>query len=120
MAKAKPKSKKITKPIAKKSVKATKTTKKHSKINKNLGHIRYMDMKLYQEIIFLDAWFDGKYCIENVIPYYQPLIPAQQNNRHLFWCNFKISTTDNKEVEGQVPGQDSARKRQTARQSGMD
>jgi len=66
----------------------------HSRINKNFGFVRYADMKLYQEIILLDAWFDGKYCVENVIPYYKPLIPAQQHNRHLFWCNFKITTTD--------------------------
>ena len=66
----------------------------HSRINKNFGFIRYADMKLYQEIILLDAWFKGKYCIENVIPYYKPLIPAQQYNRNLFWANFKIQTTD--------------------------
>ena len=65
----------------------------HTRINKNFGFKRYADMKLYQEIIFLDTWFEGKYCVENVIPYYTPLIPAQQNNRHLFWTNFKIVTT---------------------------
>ena len=50
----------------------------------------YPDMKLYQEIILLDKWFKGKYVIENVIPYYDPLIPAQEIDRHLFWANFKI------------------------------
>jgi DNA (cytosine-5)-methyltransferase 1 len=50
----------------------------------------YPDMKLYQEIILLDKWFDGKYVIENVIPYYTPLIPAQEIDRHLFWANFKL------------------------------
>jgi len=65
----------------------------HTRINKNFGFIRYADMRLYQEIILLQNWFKGKYCIENVIPYYQPLIPAQQYHRHLFWCNFKIRTT---------------------------
>src|ERR1700747_3106612 len=34
----------------------------------------YPDMKLYEEIIFLDNLFDGKYCVENVVPYYEPLI----------------------------------------------
>lgn len=66
----------------------------HTRINKNFGFKRYADMKLYQEIIFLDTWFNGKYCVENVIPYYKPLIPAQQHHRHLFWCNFKIRTTN--------------------------
>lgn len=74
----------------------------HTRMNKNfaktkngIGQIdpRYPDMKLWQEIIFLDNFFDGKYCVENVIPYYRPLIPAQQRHRHLYWCNFKIRTT---------------------------
>ncbi|MFT6841816.1 MAG: DNA (cytosine-5)-methyltransferase 1 [Parvicella sp.] len=50
----------------------------------------YPDMKLYQEIILLSSWFKGKYAIENVIPYYEPLIPAETVDRHLFWANFKI------------------------------
>ena len=51
---------------------------------------RYPDMKLYQEIIFLENFFKGKYCVENVSPYYNPLIPAQKAGRHLIWSNFKI------------------------------
>lgn len=50
----------------------------------------YPDMTLYQEIIFLDNYFKGKYVVENVIPYYEPLIPAQKRDRHLYWCNFKL------------------------------
>jgi DNA (cytosine-5)-methyltransferase 1 len=50
----------------------------------------YPDMKLYQEIIFLQSHFKGKFCIENVIPYYTPLIPAQERGRHLYWTNFKL------------------------------
>ena len=34
-------------------------------------------MKLYEEIIFLDNYFKGKY-FENVIPYYEPLIAAKK------------------------------------------
>ena len=34
----------------------------------------YPDMNLYQEIIFLDKWFKGKYVVENVVSYYKPLI----------------------------------------------
>ena len=52
--------------------------------------LRYPDMRLYEEIIFLDNFFNGKYVVENVIPYYEPLIPAQKRNRHLYWCNFKL------------------------------
>jgi DNA (cytosine-5)-methyltransferase 1 len=52
----------------------------------------YSEMSLYQEIIFLDNFFEGKYCIENVIPYYEPLIPAQKRGRHLYWTNFTLPT----------------------------
>lgn len=50
----------------------------------------YPDLKLYEEIILLENYFDGKYCVENVIPYYKPLIPAQKRGRHLYWTNFKL------------------------------
>jgi DNA (cytosine-5)-methyltransferase 1 len=50
----------------------------------------YPDMKLYEEILFLENYFDGKYCVENVIPFYEPLIPAQKRGRHLYWTNFKL------------------------------
>ena len=48
----------------------------------------YPDLKLYEEIIFLDNFFNGKYVVENVTPYYEPLIPAQKRGRHLYWTNF--------------------------------
>lgn len=48
----------------------------------------FPDMNLYQEIIFLKHYFKGKWIVENVIPYYEPLIPAQKRGRHLYWCNF--------------------------------
>jgi DNA (cytosine-5)-methyltransferase 1 len=50
----------------------------------------YPEMTLYQEIIFLDNFYDGKYIVENVNPYYQPLIPAIKRGRHLYWCNFNL------------------------------
>jgi DNA (cytosine-5)-methyltransferase 1 len=50
----------------------------------------YPDLKLYEEIIFLDNYFNGKFVVENVIPYYEPLIPAQKRGRHLYWANFKL------------------------------
>lgn len=50
----------------------------------------YPDMKLYQEILFLDKWFNGKYVVENVIPYYEPLISAKKRGRHLYWTNFNL------------------------------
>jgi DNA (cytosine-5)-methyltransferase 1 len=51
----------------------------------------YPDMKLYQEILFLQHYYKtGKWCVENVIPYYEPLIQAQQRGRHLYWTNFNL------------------------------
>jgi len=55
----------------------------------------YPDLKLYEEIIFLDNYFDGKYCVENVTPYYEPLITAKKRGRHLYWTNFNLPTSLN-------------------------
>jgi len=57
----------------------------------------YPDPMLYQEIIFLNHHFRGKFAIENVIPYYQPLIPAVKIGRHLIWSNFRIGNLEIKE-----------------------
>ena len=51
---------------------------------------KYHEMTLYQEIILLQKWCKKKYVIENVIPYYEPLITAQKKGRHLYWTNFKL------------------------------
>ena len=62
-----------------------------TKINYNKGQEpEYPDMKLYQEIILLKYWFKGKFCIENVISYYTPLIHPRETRGHYFWCNFHI------------------------------
>jgi DNA (cytosine-5)-methyltransferase 1 len=51
----------------------------------------YPDLKLYEEILFLQHYFkNGKFIVENVIPYYEPLIPAQKRGRHLYWTNFVL------------------------------
>lgn len=53
---------------------------------------RYVDISLYQIIIFLKKYFKGAYVVENVIPYYQYLIePSNEIDRHAFWTNFDIS-----------------------------
>ncbi len=52
--------------------------------------MKYPDMKLYQEIIFLKTFYKGKYVVENVIPFYEPLIPANKRDRHLYWTNFNL------------------------------
>lgn len=70
----------------------------HSRFQTSMKTIRkmeYPDMKLYQEIIFLDNFYDGKYVVENVIPFYEPLVKAQQRGRHLYWCNFNLPNSIN-------------------------
>jgi DNA (cytosine-5)-methyltransferase 1 len=69
----------------------------HSSMRQNLA-VRfrgtppeYPDMKLYQEIIFLKHNFKGLWVVENVLPYYEALIPPTAIlQRHLFWSNFAI------------------------------
>lgn len=55
---------------------------------KNTTIAIYPDLKLYEEVLFLENYFEGKYCVENVIPYYEPLIAAKKIGRHLYWTNF--------------------------------
>jgi DNA (cytosine-5)-methyltransferase 1 len=50
----------------------------------------YPDMKLYEEIIFLEYHFSGKWVVENVNPYYKPLINPIIRERHHYWANFKF------------------------------
>lgn len=50
----------------------------------------YPDMNLYQEIIFLQHHFKGKYCVENVIPYYEPMLNPSKRGRHIYWTNFRL------------------------------
>lgn len=58
---------------------------------KGQGIFRFPDMKLYEEIIFLQFFFKGKWVVENVKSYYQPLIEPRFCGRHAFWSNFIIS-----------------------------
>jgi DNA (cytosine-5)-methyltransferase 1 len=48
----------------------------------------YPDMKLYEEIIFLEYHFKGKYVVENVNPYYEPMLNPKKRKRHHYWTNF--------------------------------
>lgn len=72
----------------------------HSRTRTMNKTIVYPDMVLYQEIILLREWFNGKWLVENVIPYYGPLIPPTQIiHRHSIWCNFRISPLEFKNLE---------------------
>ncbi|CAB4153455.1 AdoMet_MTases domain containing protein [uncultured Caudovirales phage] len=83
----------------------------HSKINisqytRESWKPHFPDMKLYEEILFLQHYFKGKFLVENVIPFYEPLIPAIKRGRHLYWSNFNLPNfkeRDAKIREWQLP-----------------
>ena len=52
---------------------------------------KYPDMKLYEEILLVKCYFKGKFCIENVIGFYEPLIKPHELANHYFWTNFHVS-----------------------------
>ena len=64
----------------------------HSRMMKATRHKTrwYPDMSLYQEIIFLQHFFKGYWVVENVIPYYEPLITGKTLGRHMYWSNFDV------------------------------
>ena len=55
----------------------------------------FPDMKLWQEIVFLKHHFKGKWVVENVIPYYEPMVRSTAViGRHLYWSNFPIPSQE--------------------------
>lgn len=74
----------------------------HSKMVKATRHkkARYPDMRLYEEIIFLKHFFNGKFVVENVVPYYGAMLNPKQVGRHLFWANFDFYAEDIKRPSG--------------------
>ena len=69
------------------------THSRMNRVNEGMGRqIKYPDMTLYQEIILLQHHFKGQFAVENVIPYYKPLIcPTIELHRHYFWTNFVVT-----------------------------
>lgn len=68
----------------------------HSRLRKAMigtrfgGKPIYPDMKLYEEILFLQGYFKGKWVVENVISWYDPLLKLYKMGRHYYWSNFNI------------------------------
>ena len=55
----------------------------------------YPDMTLWEIIIFLKNHSGSKWVVENVKPYYDPLIePSFCVGRHYFWSNFYVKVED--------------------------
>lgn len=60
--------------------------------------VKYPDMKLWQEIIFLKNFSVCPFVIENVKPYYPVFLqPDFEVHRHIFWSNFKVHIRNNEE-----------------------
>lgn len=71
----------------------------------------YPDMKLWQEIIFLQnyAKYNCKFVVENIKPFYTPFVrPSAEIHRHLFWSNARISNLEIKQevILGEVSEND--------------
>jgi DNA (cytosine-5)-methyltransferase 1 len=69
----------------------------HSQMRKNMSvgimgaKPLFPEMKLYEEIIFLQHYFKGYWVVENVKPYYEFLIqPSFTLGRHPYWSNFTV------------------------------
>lgn len=55
----------------------------------------YPNLGLYEEILFLQHYFNGNWVVENVTPFYKPLVePTIKIGRHLFWSNKFITQTN--------------------------
>lgn len=62
---------------------------------------KYPDLSLYEQIFFLQGHCSGKWIIENVVGYYEPLVKPYKIDRHYFWSNFPIPTRKFK-TEGRI------------------
>jgi len=60
----------------------------------------YPDFKLYEEIIFLKHNSKALWVVENVRPYYKPLIEPKNVGRHLFWSNFEFECEEVRQPKG--------------------
>jgi len=85
----------------------------HSRIRKmgaqkNLYPAIYPDFALWQEVTLLQHFHENKWIIENVVPYYTPIIEASfKLDRHCFWSNivvpykkFKPREKSHKDING--------------------
>ena len=75
----------------------------HTRMMKATRHRlrRYPDMALYQEILFCQHFVKVPWVVENVAPYYEPLIaPTARVGRHLFWSSAPFEVEDIKRPAG--------------------
>lgn len=63
---------------------------------------KYPDFRLYEEVVFLKQFFTGLWVVENVDPYYEPLMAPKKVGRHLFWSNFRIGLFQGPDFPGDL------------------
>jgi DNA (cytosine-5)-methyltransferase 1 len=67
------------------------TIRKNTSVGSGKSKTVYPDFKLWQEIILLKHYFNGKWVVENVDTiYYECPIKPQHSGSHYFWSNFVI------------------------------
>ena len=69
----------------------------HSRMVKATRHKnrKFPCLQLYEEILFLQHFFKGVWVVENVVPFYVPLIvPTKQVGRHVFWASSNFDADD--------------------------
>lgn len=68
----------------------------HSRLNianniRNDRTKRLPDFRLYELIVYLKYFCKKAFVVENVVPFYEPLIkPSAEIGRHYFWTNFDL------------------------------
>ena len=100
----------------------------HSRMNYNMNKHKipqYIDMSLYQIIIFLKYYYKGIYCVENVKSYYPPLIKPQELGRHYYWANFSLPVIKNKRessfiMNGRIKDKEKKRNVDLSKYKGID
>jgi len=55
---------------------------------------RYRDFGLYEEIDFLQRYFNGAWVVENVVPAYKPMFEYKLLGRHAYWSSLDLSGVD--------------------------
>jgi len=70
--------------------------------------VKIPDLRLYELILFLKHYYDGFWVVENVIPFYKPIIkPTTKIGRHYFWSNKDLSSINIKDRNSnQIIGND--------------
>ena len=93
----------------------------HKYLSKHFDEFDFIwSSSLYQEIIFLETHFDGGYVVENVRPYYKPLLPAFSGGRHLFWANFQIPKLPEFKIDNIFRGDTAAGAKKLAAELGIE